>query len=127
MGVLGIGGLFFRAHDPDALTIWYRDMLNVGAGCSATDSGPPDQWSWETQGGPVVFAPFKADTDYFPPDKQFMLNLRVNGLDALLASLSAKGVAVETRPEWNDPKIGQFARIYDPEGTPIELWEAPTA
>lgn len=34
--VLGIGGLFFRARDPDALNAWYRDHLGVGAGCSAT-------------------------------------------------------------------------------------------
>ncbi len=127
MGVLGIGGLFFRAKDPDAIGAWYRDTLGVGAGCAAEGTGPVDEWSWLTQGGPVVFAPFKADTDYFPADHQFMLNLRVRGIDALIADLEAKGIAVETRPEWNDPQVGRFARIHDPEGNPIELWEPPMA
>ena len=125
MGVLGIGGLFFRAKDPDALNAWYRDHLGVGAGCNAEGTGDPDDWYWQVQGGPVVFAPFKASTDYFAADKQFMINLRVEGIDALIASLSAAGVAVETRAEWDDPTTGRFARIHDPEGIAIELWQPP--
>jgi len=125
MGVLGIGGLFFRAKDPDALNAWYRDHLGVGAGCNAEGTGDPDDWYWQVQGGPVVFAPFKASTDYFAADKQFMINLRVEGIDALIASLSAAGVAVETRAEWDDPTTGRFARIHDPEGNAIELWQPP--
>ena len=127
MGVLGIGGLFFRARDLDTLSAWYRDTLGVGAGCAADGTGPVDEWSWLTQGGPVVFAPFKADTDYFPMDKQFMLNLRVSGIDALIADLQGKGIDVLTKSEWNDPQVGRFARIHDPEGNPIELWEPPAA
>lgn len=72
-----------------------------------------------------MFAPFKADTDYFAADKQFMLNLRVAGLDALVARLAGLGVAVERRAEWDDPATGRFARIHDPEGNGIELWEPP--
>ena len=125
MGVLGIGGVFFRAKDPDALNAWYRDRLHVGAGCNADASGPVDEWSWTTMGGPTVFAPFRADTDYFPADKQFMLNLRVEGIDGLLASLQEAGIEVITKSEWNDPTIGKFARIHDPEGNPVELWEPP--
>ena len=125
MGILGIGGVFFRAHDPDALNEWYRKHLNVGAGCNADATGPVDEWSWTAQGGPTVFAPFKADTDYFPADKQYMLNFRVDDIDALLESLRASGIEVITKPEWNDPTIGKFARIHDPEGNPIELWEPP--
>ncbi len=125
MPVLGIGGLFFRAKDPDALNAWYRDNLNVGAGCAAEDTGPVDQWSWTVQGGPVVFAPFKAETDYWAADKQTMLNLRVRDLDSMLEQLNAKGIEVITKPEWNDPSVGQFARIHDPEGNAIELWEPP--
>ncbi|TPG20335.1 VOC family protein [Sphingomonas koreensis] len=123
MPVLGIGGLFFRARDPDALTAWYRDHLGVGAGCVATPGATPDEWSWQTEGGPVVFAPFKDDTDYFAADKQFMLNLRVREIDALIGELEAAGTVVITKPEWNDPSIGRFARIHDPEGNAIELWE----
>ena len=78
---------------------------------------------WQTQGGPVVFAPFKADTDYFAADKQFMVNFRVSDLDALLEKLRAADIAIITKPEWDDPSIGRFARIHDPEGNAIELWE----
>lgn len=125
MPVLGVGGIFFRAKDPDALNAWYRDNLGVGAGCSADDTGPVDEWSWTVRGGPLVFAPFKADTDYFAADKQFMLNFRVSDLDSLLEQLNATGIEVITKPEWNDPATGQFARIHDPEGNAIELWEPP--
>ena len=125
MGVLGIGGLFFRAQDPDASNAWYREHLGIGAGCAAHDTGDIDEWTWKTQAGPVVFAPFKADTDYFAADKQYMLNLRVADLDGMLPALMAAGIAVETRPEWNDPSVGKFARIHDPEGNAIELWEPP--
>lgn len=125
MGVTGIGGVFFRAQDPDALNAWYRTHLHVGAGCNADATGPVDEWSWTALGGPTVFAPFKADTDYFPADKQYMLNFRVTGLDTLLASLRASGIAVETKAEWDSPETGKFARVHDPEGNPIELWEVP--
>ena len=90
MPVLGMGGFFFRAKDPDALNAWYRDNLGVGAGCSADDTGPVDEWSWTVQGGPMVFAPFKADTDYFAADKQFMLNFRVSDLDGLIDKLNGQ-------------------------------------
>lgn len=125
MGVLGIGGIFFRAQDPDALAAWYRQHLNIGAGCQADATGPVDEWAWMTMGGPVVFAPFAADTNEIPAGKQFMINLRVAGLAALVASLRAAGIAVDTRPEWDSPEVGQFARLRDPEGNALELWEPP--
>jgi predicted enzyme related to lactoylglutathione lyase len=127
MPVLGIGGLFFRAADPDALSAWYREHLNIGAGCVSSPETPPDEWTWQAEGGPVVFAPFKATTDYFAADKQWMLNLRVRDLDSLLEQLNAAGIEIITKPEWSDPTIGQFARIHDPEGNAIELWEPPAA
>lgn len=120
--VLGIGGLFFRARDPDALNAWYRDQLGVGAGCSGTDEAG-SEWMWRTAGGDTVFAPFKHDTDYFAADKAFMINLRVSGLDALVTRLEAAGIPAERRPEWDNPLVGRFARIHDPEGNAIELWE----
>lgn len=127
MPVQGIGGLFFRARDPEGLADWYRRHLSIGAGCVAEGTGEPDEWSWKTEGGPVVFAPFKADTDYFAADKQWMLNLRVTDLEGLLEQLNASGIAIETREEWDSPEIGSFARIHDPEGNAIELWEPPAA
>lgn len=113
--ITGIGGVFFRARDPEALAAWYAEHLGV------TSFGP-----WPQEAGISVFAPFKADTDYWPADRTFMLNLRVDGLDALLSRLAADGIGIETRPEeWDTPETGRFARIHDPEGTPIELWEPP--
>lgn len=126
MAMLGIGGLFFRARDPEALGDWYRQHLNVGPGCVAPAGGDADDMCWMAEGGPIVFAPFPAESDYFAKDRQFMLNLRVTDLDQMVEQLRDSGVEVETRDEWNDPNVGRFARIHDPEGNPIELWEAPS-
>jgi|SRR6218665_1310190 len=125
MAVTGIGGIFFRARDPKALSDWYRTHLGVGAGCNPSGTIEPDDWYWRTAAGPVVFVPFRADTDYWAADKAWMLNLRVEGLDALLARLRDVGIAVETRADWDTPETGRFARIHDPEGNAIELWEPP--
>lgn len=126
MAVLGIGGLFFRARDPEALGDWYRQHLNVGPGCVAPAGGDADDMCWMAEGGPIVFAPFPAESDYFAKDRQFMLNLRVTDLDQMVEQLRDSGVEVETRDEWNDSNVGRFARIHDPEGNPIDLWEAPS-
>ena len=125
MPVVGMGGLFFRAKDTDALNSWYREHLGIGAGCDSTGTAEVNEWVWNVQGGPMVFAPFSQDTDYFPADKGHMINLRVVDLDSLLEQLNASGIAVETKPEWDSPEVGRFARIHDPEGNPIELWEEP--
>ena len=112
--VTGIGGVFFRARDPKALAGWYTTHLGVNAGNSP----------WAQAAGPTVFAPFSADSDYFPAANQYMLNFRVDDLPALITALQAAGIAVETRAEW-DGEYGRFARIHDPEGNPIELWQPP--
>lgn len=114
MGVTGIGGLFFRSHDPEALSAWYRDHLGIAAGSTSV---------WSQEAGMTVFAPFAADSDYFPADRQWMLNLRVEGLAAMVAALEAAGIAVEQKPEWTATEYGSFVRLQDPEGNPIELWE----
>ncbi len=123
MPVLGVGGIFFRAQDPEALRAWYREHLGIGAGCAAEGAGPPDGWSWTVQGGPLVFAPFEAGSDYWAADRRFMVNLRVSDLDGLLRGLRDSGIAVRVDPEWDAAGIGRFARIHDPEGNPLELWE----
>lgn len=123
MPVIGMGGYFFRARDPSGLKAWYKEHLGVGAGCGADAEGNSNEWVWFTQGGPMVFEPFKQDSDYFPAEKQAMINLRVSGLAALLDKLRAAGIEIVTKPEWEATEIGTFARIHDPEGNPIELWE----
>ena len=124
MPVVGMGGYFFRAKDPAALKAWYKEHLGVGGGCGADENGQSNEWVWFAQGGPMVFEPFKADSDYFPAEKQVMINLKVHDLNGLMADLRAKGIEVITKDEWNAmPEIGQFARVHDPEGNPIELWE----
>ena len=72
----------------------------------------------------MVFEPFKADSDYFSADKQVMINLRVTDLDEFIAKLEADGIDVIVNDEWNAmPEVGRFARIHDPDGNPIELWQ----
>ena len=123
--MLGMGGLFFRADDPDSLTAWYKEHLGVGSGCNATGESNENPYVWTTAGGPMMFAPFARDSSYFAADKSFMVNFRVRGLDRLLEQLRSAGIAVETKAEWDDPSTGRFARIHDPEGNAIELWEPP--
>jgi len=123
MPVIGMGGYFFRAKDPEGLKAWYREHLGVGGGCGTDESGQSNEYVWFTQGGPMVFEPFKQTTDYFPADKQAMVNLRVRDLDGLLEQLRGAGIDVITKAEWDMPEVGRFARIHDPEGNPIELWE----
>ena len=115
--VTGIGGVFFRARDPERLVAWYAEHLGIVA--PAANVQP-----WRQDAGFTVFAPFPLETDYFPPDRSFMLNFRVDDLDAMLEKLRAAGIEAETRAEWDGPH-GRFARIHDPEGNPVELWEPP--
>ena len=115
MAVEGIGGFFFRSADPKALSAWYKEHLGIG--------GP--HGIWNQAAGKTVFQPFKQDTDYFDASKQWMLNLRVSGLADLIASLRKAGIEVTTKPEWDTKETGSFARIHDPEGNAIELWEPP--
>jgi glyoxylase I family protein len=116
MKVTGIGGVFFRAKDPKALGEWYEKHLGV--------FGMNDKYEpWTQQKGPTVFMPFADDTDYFGSQSQsFMINFRVDDLEALLKQLRANNVKVVKEVEEQEG-VGQFAHIEDPEGNRIELWE----
>jgi predicted enzyme related to lactoylglutathione lyase len=116
MAVTGIGGFFFRAEDPQALTRWYREHLGVT---------PEGYTPWEQQAGPTMFMPFSRDTDDIPAGKAWRINFRVDGIDALMAKLRQAGIEVETNPAWDAPEVGRFGRLHDPEGNSIELWEPP--
>jgi glyoxylase I family protein len=110
--VTGIGGLFFRSRDPEALAGWYQEHFGI----NTVESGP-----WPQEAGPTVFAPFPADTGYFGrPDQQSMVNFRVENLAALVEKLAAAGVRVDPT---ESVEYGHFAWVYDPEDNKIELWE----
>lgn len=112
--VLGIGGVFFRARDPAALAAWYQDHLGIDDLHKSV---------WRQEAGTTIFGPFAQDTGYFGrASQQWMINFRVDDLDGLILQLKASGIAVETRAEW-DSEVGRFARIHDPEGNPVELWQ----
>jgi len=115
--VTGIGGFFFRAKDPKALGLWYEQHLGIlPIPTSYGESG------WQQEAGPTAFAPFKETSNYFgDPQKVWMLNFRVRDLDKMAAQLQAAGIAVKIDPQ-SYPN-GRFARLHDPEGNPIELWQ----
>lgn len=115
--VLGLGGVFLRARDPGALALWYRD--NLGIDRVAEDYETP---AWQQTAGTCVFAPFAADTSYFPARQQVMLNFRVRSLAAMIDQLTAAGIEVTPDPDNPHPN-GLFAWAHDPEGNRFELWE----
>jgi glyoxylase I family protein len=115
--VTGIGGLFFRSRDPAGLAAWYERHLGVTPVPLTYEETP-----WHQEAGPTVFAAFDQETDHFGrPEQQWMVNFRVRDLDAMVRQLRAAGLDVEVDDE--DYPNGRFARVYDPEGNPVELWE----
>jgi predicted enzyme related to lactoylglutathione lyase len=123
MPVVGMGGYFFRAREPETLKAWYREHLEVGGGMGTDAKGEPNAYLWYPEGGPMVFEPFKESSDYFPADRTAMINLRVGDLKGMLQRL--RGAGIEITQEQTHEGVGSFARIHDPEGNPIELWEPP--
>jgi predicted enzyme related to lactoylglutathione lyase len=118
--VIGLGGIFFKSRDPKALSAWYAQHLGL----------PVDDWGGvrfdedEKRKGYTLWSPFAADTDYFGPSAQpYMINLRVDDLDGLLAQLREAGVTVDENIQ--DSEFGRFGWIWDPEGTRVELWQPP--
>jgi catechol 2,3-dioxygenase-like lactoylglutathione lyase family enzyme len=123
--VTGIGGTFLRARDPKALTAWYAKHLGF----------PLDNWGgvqflWTDEvpagTGSTIWSTFPADTPNFGPGtaagpQQIMINYRVDDLEALLAQLTAAGVAIDSKSD--DHTYGHFAWIIDPEGNRLELWQ----
>ena len=115
--VLGIGGFFFRARDPEALGRWYEEMLGVPR--------PPATYEdadWQQAAGPTVWGAFgQDDLEMAPRDHAWMITFRVRDLDAMVAQVRAAGVSVEVDPE-RYPN-GRFATCADPENNPIQLWQ----
>lgn len=114
--VTGIGGIFFKAKDPLALSAWYEQHLGVNA--------PPTSYEdsvWTQDSGPTIFAPMDAASPHFQMDSQLYINFRVNDLRAMCRQLEDAGIPVEIDPE-TYPN-GYFASLLDPEGNQIQLWQ----
>src|SRR5438105_2772657 len=120
--VTGIGGIFFKANDPEKLAAWYREHLGI---TPSADGSVVFRWREDKipeNRGYTVWAPFPAATRYFDPSTApFMINYRVRDLDAVVAELRKAGVTIDDRRE--DSEFGRFAWILDPEGNRIELWQ----
>jgi predicted enzyme related to lactoylglutathione lyase len=123
--VTGLGGLFFKAENPEALCAWYEKHLNLMRG-----PGGAVTFRWwhhddKEKEGTTVWAIFPKTTRYFDPGSAgFMVNFRVADLDGLLKALKEEGVEIDPRRE--EHEYGRFARVMDPEGNRIELWEPST-
>lgn len=114
--VSGIGGIFFRSRDPSSLSQWYTDNFGIAPPPQSLEQTP-----WRQEAGYTVFGPFEEETDYFDDDsKQWMINFRVHDLDALSQQLRENGIEVSEPVTYPH---GRFARMIDPEGNAIELWE----
>jgi glyoxylase I family protein len=115
--VTGIGGFFFRAKDPKALGLWYQQHLGISVIPTTSE-----EHGWQQEAGSTAFAPFPETSNYFgDANKVWMLNFRVRNLDKMAAQLEAAGIAVKIDPQ--SYPYGRFARVHDPEGNPIELWQ----
>ncbi len=119
--VTGIGGIFFKCQHPEKIRGWYATHLGLktdeyGSLFEFRLAGSPEKKGY------LQWSPFKQDTTYFDPsEKQFMINYRVENLEALVKALKKEGVTVVDKIESYD--YGKFVHILDPEGNKIELWE----
>ena len=121
--VTGIGGVFFKAKDPKALGDWYRTHLGMDV---QSWGGAVFHWAEDNPGGTgaTAWSLFKADTTHFAPStSSFMINYRVEDLDALLAKLREEGCNVDAKVD--DSEYGKFGWVMDPEGNKVELWQPP--
>lgn len=122
--VTGIGGVFLKARDPKGLAAWYQRHLGI----DVQDWGGA-VFPWQTPENPnphgmTVWSLFPADTDYFQPSESpFMVNYRVEDLEALLQVLREEGCQVEDKTE--DSEFGKFGWVMDPEDNKVELWQPP--
>ncbi|MEY3399236.1 MAG: hypothetical protein RL220_1830 [Bacteroidota bacterium] len=119
--VTGIGGIFFRSPNPAASREWYAKNLGLsvneyGSSFEFRNANRPDEINY------LQWSPFDENTDYFSPSqKQFMINYRVQNIEALVENLRANGVTI--CDEISSYDYGKFVHIMDDEGNKIELWE----
>jgi catechol 2,3-dioxygenase-like lactoylglutathione lyase family enzyme len=114
--ITGLGGVFYKVADPEATRAWYQDNLGIGGEWGAMFPFKKDEAE-----GFSLLSPFKADSDYFAPSElPFMINLRLDDIDGMVAELEAKGITILGRQEED---YGRFAWILDCDGVKIELWQ----
>ena len=117
--VLGVGGIFFKSRDPLALGSWYAKYLRLPVTPPHGASLHPERMP---PGGFTIWAPFKADTEYFAPsEREFMINLVVDDLDKALEQVASGGATLVGKVE--EYSYGRFGWFIDPEGNKIELWQ----
>lgn len=117
--VTGIGGIFFKSNDPKQITEWYKKHL----GLDANPYGATFEWYESpdsTKKAQTQWTPFAQDSKYFAKD--FMINYRVENLEALVEELKKEGVTIVDKIETYD--YGKFVHILDGEGNKVQLWEA---
>jgi predicted enzyme related to lactoylglutathione lyase len=119
--VTGIGGIFFKCKDPKKVKDWYKTHL----GFDADPYGAKFEWrdaADSSKDGYTLWSTFPDNTKYFEPStKEFMINYRVENLEALVEELKKEGVTILDKMETYD--YGKFIHILDVEGNKIELWE----
>ena len=119
--VTGIGGVFFKCKDLERMKDWYKTHLGLNTG----PYGASFEWYQEADGkkkGLTQWNPFKETTKYFEPSpKEFMINYRVDDLEALVEELKQNGVTIVDNIETYD--YGKFVHILDMEGNKVELWQ----
>src|SRR5262245_37244375 len=98
--VTGIGGVFFKARDPERLRAWYREHLGLDI---QAWGGATFRWDADAptgKDGVTLWSVFAEDTSYFAPSSAgFMVNYRVADLDAVLAALRDEGCDVDPKTE----------------------------
>jgi catechol 2,3-dioxygenase-like lactoylglutathione lyase family enzyme len=120
-----IGGVFLLSRDPRVLAEWYRSRLGWEVDF-LPDEGYYRELYFREDEKPeerqhLVFAIMPGDPG---SGEGHIINYRVDDVEAVVASLEEHGVDVSPITVKQDAEgEGKFARLRDPEGHRIELWE----
>lgn len=119
--VTGVGGIFFKSADTKAAKEWYAKNLGLvmneyGSTFESRNANRPEEINY------LQWSVFSDKTKYFDPSKKdFMINYRVQNIEALVEKLKRNGVRIVDSVANYD--YGKFVHILDHEGNAIELWE----
>lgn len=119
--VTGIGGIFFKSANPKETMDWYGKNLGLaidshGSAFEFRNANNPEDINY------LRWGLFDESTDYFDPSKKdFMINYRVQNIEALVRQLKENGVTIVDEITTYD--YGKFVHLKDNEGNKVELWE----